>query len=78
MVVFDAVEARVVAFDAVEARVVVFVEVMEVQQVHRIVVETASAPWSSSQTRFGPARRDKRSYAAGDKIFRYSVSWRVC
>ena len=37
-VVFDAVEARVVAFDAVEARVVVFVEVMEVQQVHRIVV----------------------------------------
>ena len=31
-------EARVVVFDAVEARVVVFVEVMEVQQVHRIVV----------------------------------------
>ena len=41
VVLFVAVEAKVVVFDAVEARVVVFVEVMEVQQVHRIVVETA-------------------------------------
>ena len=41
LVVFDAVEARVVAFDVVEARVVVFVEVMEVQQLHRNVVEAA-------------------------------------
>ena len=39
VVLFVAVEAKVVVFDAVEARVVVFVEVMEVQQVHRIVVQ---------------------------------------
>ena len=39
VVVGDAVEEDVVQWVAVEARVVVFVEVMEVQQVHRIVVQ---------------------------------------
>ena len=41
MVAVDAAVEGVVAFDGVEARVVVFVEVRDVQQVHRNVVETA-------------------------------------